>query len=303
MPMSYAGPSPGLGRKLAPLEYNAILLAIEILIVLGFGYLSLIGFASLVSYRTMSNYMLALIPLAILIPIVLIMCNSPGIYENGVKISRPLLMRLLGKKVFYRYEEARAFYPAEYVTSAQMMEPRGSGYGHYHRPGAINVGSFGQAYGAMLTDSGSRTGIGMATDDGEFVLQPVGPSGGQGMEIIRWAMGVRNLPMVRVPLQMSALEREALEVDTHGLSFKWYAIVCALALGIPFIPLIIGYAWAIVTGSRSLDVVIMMILAVIIGTAVFVGAYGYSDYKRTKARNRLSYYYVSQSYMIPEYSG
>ena len=243
-PMPYAGPTPGKGRLLMATEFNAGILIVEILVVMGLGYIMVIGMASLAVNHDFGSALMAFIPMAILLPIVLVMSNSGGVYENGVKVSRPLFMRLMGKKIFFRYEEVKAFYPAEYVTSAQMMEPRGTSY-HTYRPGYVNVSAFGEAYGSMLSDSGSRTSVGMATDEGEFILKPVTTFSNQStfttmMDYIRWAMGVRNLPMVRVPLELSSLELESLTVDSHGMSFRWYAIVSALAIGIPFIPLIIG---------------------------------------------------------------
>jgi len=42
----------------------------------------------------------------------------------------------------------------------------------------------------------------------------------------------------------------------------------------------------------------MMLLSVTIGTIIFVAAYQYGDTKRLKAKNRLSYFYASQQYLI-----
>jgi hypothetical protein len=287
-------------------ESSVGILIVEVLVVLGLGYFMVIGMFSFAIYHTQASAMLAFIPLAILLPIVLVMKSSGGIYENGIKVSRPLFVRLMGKHVFFRYEDIKAFYPAEFVTSAQMMTPR-TGWDHstYHYIGQPHVAAFGEAYGEMLTDPGYRTGVGMATAEGEYILKQATPMAnqspyGQMMYYIKWAMGVRNLPLVKVPLQLSGLEFESLNADTRGMGFRWYAIVAALALGLPFIPLVIAYIYVMVTGNKSLELVLFILLAITVSTIIFVAAYQYQDSKRIRAKNRLSYFQASQQYMIPE---
>jgi hypothetical protein len=55
-----------------------------------------------------------------------------------------------------------------------------------------------------------------------------------------------------------------------------------------------------VTGNKSLELVLFILLAITVSTIIFVAAYQYQDSKRIRAKNRLSYFQASQQYMIPE---
>jgi hypothetical protein len=294
-------PTAGTGRKLMATEYSVGILIVQILVILFVGYMFVIMLASLIVNRDQGSAMGVGITLAILLPILLIMQNSGGIYENGIKVSRPLFMRLMGKRVFYRYEDIYAFFPAMFVTSAQMMTPRGY-HGHTGYYPGPNVRAFGEAYVEIVTDPGNRMGVGMATDEGEFILKQATALSnqspyGQMMYFIQPCLNVRRLPLVRKPLELSQLELERLSADAAPLGLRAYMIIAALAFGLPFIPLIIVWIYVMVTGNKSLLGVILVLVFITLSTVFFVAAYQYRDSKRLKATNRLNYYNASQPYL------
>jgi len=248
-----------------------------------------------------------ILSLGILIPIILLMKNTPGIYENGIKVARPLYARLSGKKAFFRYEDIHAVYPAVFETSAQMMSPQpgwdhAHPYGHYS-PYGHGAAAFGNAYGQMLADSGERTGLGVATDEGEFILTVCNAQDKrspyvQMMDYVNWALSARNLKPVRVPLQITNEELEHLYVKARPIPFKWYAIAAGLALGLPFLILILSAGIVIATGNRFNEWAVPSILILItVSTIVFVGLYQAKTNSSIKARTRLNYYNLSQQYI------
>jgi hypothetical protein len=294
-------PTAGTGRNLMATEFNVAILIVQILVILFVGYLFVIGLFSFIVNHDQGSAMMAGIAFAILLPIVLIMQNSGGIYENGIKVSRPLFMRLMGKRVFYRYEDIKAFFPAMFVTSAQMMTPRSNHSHPRYYPGP-DVRAFGEAYVEIVTDPGNRMGVGIATDQGEFILKQATALSnqspyGQMMYYIQPCLNVRRLPNVRKPLELSQLELESLSADAAPLGLRAYMIIAALAFGLPFIPLIIVYIYVMLTGDKSLLAVLLILLFITLSTVFFVAAYQYKETKRINATNRLNYYKASQPYL------
>ncbi len=170
---------------------------------------------------------------------------------------------------------------------------------HWTRYGE-GAAAFGYVFGKLLTDSGQRNGLGVETAEGRFVLT-IAYTGDnrvpyqQMMPFMQYSMGVRNLPLVRKPLRLSDQELADTFNDSGDIPLKWYILAAGLALGLPFLVMIIMAGIILATQPTLSEWNVPLIIAmVILSTVLFVVIYQYKQTKSNNAKTRLYYYYASQ---------
>jgi len=304
MPEVAPGSVPGKGRTYIEAGPGALLILFCIFYFLGFGYMLALGIFYVIADPSETFGFIAIgICLAFLLPVIFLLPNFNGIYENGIKVSRPLILRLLGKHAFFKYEDILAVYPAVFSSSAQLASPQP---GWYHPVGynwtkyGQGASAFGHVFGKLITDSGQRNGLAIETSEGRFILtlSSLGNSWSpyqQMMPYVQYSMGVRNLPLVRKPLRLSDQELADAFGEAVDIPFKWYVTAAFMALGMPFIVMIVAAGIILATQPRLSEWnVPIIIFAVIISTTFFVALYQGKTTKGNNAKNRINYYYASQ---------
>jgi hypothetical protein len=304
LPEMAPGSVPGKGRTYMEAGPSVGIILFCIFYFLGFGYLIVLGILTLIADPTETfGVIIICLCIAFLLPVILLLPNANGIYENGLQTSKPLILRMVGKPSFIRYEDLLAVYPAVFSSSAQLATPQA---GWYHPSGIVgnryseSAAAFGHVFGQLLADSGQRTGLAFETTNGRSVLALSFPGDRrspyqQMMQYVQYSMGVRNLPLVRKPLRLTDEELAQTFNDSGDIPFKWYFITAALALGLPFLVMIVTALILLAVQPNLGDLTgPLMILMICVSTVVFVGIYMYKEAKRNNAKTRLYYYYASQ---------
>jgi len=303
MPEMPPGSVPGKGRTFMEVGPGAFTILFCIFYFLGFGYLLVLGIASLIEYPTETfDAIMIGVALAFLLPVIFILPNTTGIYENGIRLSRPLILRLIGKHSFFKWEDILAVYPAVFTSSAQLATPQP---GWYHPVGAYwtkygqGAAAFGQVFGKLLTDRGTRNGLAIETAEGQFILTLGSQGDGrspyyQMMPFVQYSMGVRNIPLIRKPLKLTDEELAAVFEESGDIPIKWYVTAATLALGLPFLLMFIMAGIILLVSPVPADWNVPLIISVvIISTTLFVTIYQYKTVKGNNAKNKLYYYYAS----------
>jgi hypothetical protein len=269
-----------------------------------FGFGLAIGLSILWAHpEVIGGYCCSIISLIVMAGCILFYRNPGAIYDNGVIVPRYMYERMVGRPLFYRYEDLLAVYPAMFVSASDFFTIKAINAASPYR----YVSRFPRASmaAALLRDSGKRWGVGIETKDGSHVLysMPTVQTRAQArqgqfplmMQNIQYYMDQKGLPLIRKPLMLSEEEVKRYTKEAEPIPFHMMLIAVMMGMALPLVILIGGYLLIVLFGFDYGEWnAPMLMAAVVIGTLAFVAAFQNRTNRLVRASNKMTYYMMSQ---------